>query len=1100
MSLRRPALGLLAWTISVFIPSASAQAPQRFEADAEHPEYVSGRVIVKFKKTASAQRAQAAHGKMGARVVHRFRKFAGLEYVQLAGGASVQEALAAYRANPDVAYAEPDYIVRVDVAPGDPEYSKLWGMQSINAEQAWAITTGSPNVVVGILDTGIDYTHEDLAANIFKNDADCNTNNIDDDGNGFIDDCYGINTLADTSNVMDDHSHGTHVAGTIGGVGDNAIGVAGVNWKVKMYACKFLGKDGSGTMLGALKCFDYFSLMKDRGVNIVATNNSWGNSADTPGMNIFQQSQSLYEAILGQQQRGILTFFAASNKAANNDMPDSGRAATTDLPSLIAVAAIDSAEKLASFSNYGRHSVQFAAPGVAVLSTVPKALEPSGYKSYSGTSMASPHSAGVAALLKAANPALNWIEIKNLMLAGTTPIPGAVNTVVQGKLNAYGALTCNNSVKQARLLPSMNQQAAVIGDVVQLRALHINCAAPNGNVTVTASPSGEVITLLDDGLAPDQVAGDGIYSAQWTVPSGGSHTLAFPNGDDATIHVLKPYAYAKVNAPYRNITGTGLNVFDRGIGFFGELRPPFPVRFGGTSASSVYVMLRGMVGFFSPAYTALSRGGMPLPQQSMQAFVAPFWDFLHDTLFPDPQGVFWEVLGTAPNRELVIEWRNIEHSSAPMTETISFEVVFFEDKDDVLFLYKDVVFGGSSAASDFGGLATIGIQASPKLSTQYSYHSPVLADGDAILWTITNAPPPVPTIASITPSSVPSNTPDFTMSFVGTNFASGSTARLHTRHTAQSLATTFVDSTHLTALIPSRSILTTDTMWVTVNTPGLGESNGKDLDVLLPIGPILNSLSPASASVGSGGFSLIVDGSGFVTGDIVRWNGADRPTTFDSPTRLIAAIPASDLANSGTVPITVFQNGTTSQPLQFSVTDFRIVLPPATSKTIVAGGSAVFDFQIESQHGSFDRMVQFGCTGLPAAAQCVFSTPSLMPTSTASNVQLTIRTTARSSGSVPPFVPPSAPLLFFWVAVLACAAAFAQVARRKPSLRPALALGAIVLIAAVCTACGGGSAASTPNTFVPPPQTGTPAGSSNVTITATSGATVRTANVSLIVQ
>ena len=221
------------------------------------------------------------------------------------------------------------------------------------------------------------------------------------------------------------------------------------------------------------------------------------------------------------------------------------------------------------------------------------------------------------------------------------------------------------------------------------------------------------------------------------------------------------------------------------------------------------------------------------------------------------------------------------------------------------------------------------------------------------------------------------------------------------RHTAQSLATTFVDSTHLTALIPSRSILTTDTMWVTVNTPGLGESNGKDLDVLLPIGPILNSLSPASASVGSGGFSLIVDGSGFVTGDIVRWNGADRPTTFDSPTRLIAAIPASDLANSGTVPITVFQNGTTSQPLQFSVTDFRIVLPPATSKTIVAGGSAVFDFQIESQHGSFDRMVQFGCTGLPAAAQCVFSTPSLMPTGTASNVQLTIRTTARSSGSAP---------------------------------------------------------------------------------------------------
>jgi subtilisin family serine protease len=129
---------------------------------------------------------------------------------------------------------------------------------------------------VATLDTGIDYNHPDLSANVWRNTADCNKNGIDDDGNGYIDDCHGIDTANDDTDPMDDHNHGTHVAGTIGAVGDNGVGVVGVNWNVKIMACKFFDASGSATTEDAIECLDYVKTMKDRGVSIVATSNSWG--------------------------------------------------------------------------------------------------------------------------------------------------------------------------------------------------------------------------------------------------------------------------------------------------------------------------------------------------------------------------------------------------------------------------------------------------------------------------------------------------------------------------------------------------------------------------------------------------------------------------------------------------------------------------------------------------------------------------------------------------------------------------------------------------------------------------------------------------------
>ena len=213
-------------------------------------------------------------------------------------------------------YVERNHAITLQAMPNDPRFVEadpgVWGLNmvplfsdaDIDAPEAWDITTGSRNVVVATIDSGIDYTHEDLAANMWRNEADCNGNGIDDDGNGFVDDCYGIAPINGNSDPMDDHSHGTHVAGTIGAVGNNGIGVVGVNWNVRLMSCKMFDADGNGSLAAAIACLDYIAMMKDRGVNIVATNNSWSDN---------EFSAALRDAIDAHRQRGILFVAAAGN-------------------------------------------------------------------------------------------------------------------------------------------------------------------------------------------------------------------------------------------------------------------------------------------------------------------------------------------------------------------------------------------------------------------------------------------------------------------------------------------------------------------------------------------------------------------------------------------------------------------------------------------------------------------------------------------------------------------------------------------------------------------------------------------------------------------
>jgi subtilisin family serine protease len=336
-------------------------------------------------------------------------------------------------ADPAVLGVEENQIFHHEAVANDPGLAannNLWGMYGLtsvpandfgsHAADAWALNkTDCSNVYVGIIDEGYMYTHEDLAANAGKNPKEIAGNKKDDDGNGFIDDVYGWDFVGNNNTVFDgvDDDHGTHVAGTIGAVGNNAKGVAGICWNVKLLNAKFLTNRG-GTLANAIKAIDYFTNLKKSGLNIVALNNSWGGGS---------YSQLLADAIERANQAGILFVAAAGNAANNNDTLASYPASYLNT-NVISVAAIDSVGNLASFSNYGANSVNLAAPGVAILSTVPTLKNGkvvSAYAYYDGTSMATPHVTGAAALYASIyktqtgiNPTV--VQIKEAILTNAT--------------------------------------------------------------------------------------------------------------------------------------------------------------------------------------------------------------------------------------------------------------------------------------------------------------------------------------------------------------------------------------------------------------------------------------------------------------------------------------------------------------------------------------------------------------------------------------------------------------------------------------------------------------------------------------------------------
>src|SRR5262245_15894138 len=711
--------------------------------------HVPDEILVRFRAGTAPAHGAALHAAVGAVSLRTFATVRDLHLVKLPHGLSPGRAIARYRQMPEVLYAEPNHIVTLQAAPNDPHFlaGDQWGLDApiitqdidIDAPEAWEFTTGSPTVVVAVIDSGIDYTHEDLAANMFRNEPDCNANGVDNDGNGFVDDCFGTAPINGNSDPIDDNDHGSHVAGIIGAVGNNGIGIAGVNWNVRLMPCKMFNADGFGTTAAAIACLDYVAMMKDRGVDIVATNNSWSSQ---------EFSQSLLDAIDAHRQRGILFIAAAGNYAycphCRMD-PDNDRKPTWPanyyLPNIIAVANSNDWGYLNVTSGYGRRTMHIAAPGTNILSTIPG----NAYEVFTGTSMAAPHVTGVAALLKAQAPARDWKAIKNLILAGAEGdlFPDNDKLITNSRLNARGSLACANSTVLSRLRPIRDALTTVAGRPMDLAVLNIRCATPNGNVTVTVAPGGQTVTLRDDGAGPDQEAGDGIYSGQWTPAAPGDYTLTFPGADVVSVRVLTgPYTVAQVPFADRAITGTSITIIPDEPA---ELTSPFPIRFGGGSFTSLFVDERGAIQFDGGGFGAdLPAFNESLPSPFRSTLIAPFWD---DTgaYFNPYADVVWEVTGTAPNRELVVEWRGrerLDRSCGLFEGYITFQVVFFESSSDILFNYPDTTFGGSCADADGGAQATVGIQLGPQVATQWSFNTASLADGTSLLWTLGQTPQP----------------------------------------------------------------------------------------------------------------------------------------------------------------------------------------------------------------------------------------------------------------------------------------------------------------------------------------------------------------------
>jgi subtilisin family serine protease len=398
-------------------------------------QYVPNEILVKFKAgTSSSARITAlsrVNGSTAEKILTHAMKHSGdNEGITLVKTPMASlDAVGRMKGSVEIEYAEPNWIYTVDATSNDPYYTNglLWGMYGdvtspanqygSQAGEAWAAGhTGSSEVWIGIIDEGYMYTHEDLAANAGTNPGEIAGNGVDDDGNGYVDDVYGWDFDKNDNSVFDGTSddHGTHVAGTIGAVGGNSTGVAGVCWNVKLIDAKFLGKHG-GTTANAVKAVDYFTNLKtQQGINLVATNNSWGGGGF---------SQALQDAIERANEADILFIAAAGNNGTNIDGSPSYPASYTNT-NIIAVASINKSGALSSFSNYGINSVDIGAPGEGIWSCVPKSSKGkivSGYASYSGTSMATPHVTGAAALYAASHPHVSVAKLKDAILGSAIP-------------------------------------------------------------------------------------------------------------------------------------------------------------------------------------------------------------------------------------------------------------------------------------------------------------------------------------------------------------------------------------------------------------------------------------------------------------------------------------------------------------------------------------------------------------------------------------------------------------------------------------------------------------------------------------------------------
>jgi len=732
-------------------------------ASALSEPHVVDEVIVKFVPGSPASARASARLAAGAVAAEALSPLAEHSQVlQLGRGTTVGRALEALLRNPNVEYAEPNYLLESTATPNDPKFTDgtLWGMlgdasspsnqYGSQAAEVWtAGHIGSEDVYVVVIDTGVQVTHPDLAANIWTNPFDP-IDGVDNDGNGFVDDVHGWDFFYDDSSVYDglDDDHGTHVAGTIGGVGGNGAGVVGVNWDVTMITAKFLGPNGGSTST-AVRAVDYATDLKNRhGLNIVATSNSWGGGG---------ASTSLLDAIERGGDAGILFVAAAGNSNVDADSSPhypssyacdrtaSGAARGWDC--VISVASITSSGARSSFSNYGVTSVDLGAPGSSIHSTLPENT----YGSYSGTSMATPHVSGAIALCASINQGQTAQDLLLATLANVAPTSSMVGrTVTGGRLDL-----------SAMVGACVGATAPVEGSPSGLAATTVSTSSID--LTWTDGSTGESFQEID-------VSTDGCSSFTKVATVGGDAESATVVGlDPSTDHCFRvragngfqggtysawsntasartfdpPPGYTCVSEPYSWVattSGTSLSLGDDGstsqaIGFSFGLY--------GQSASTAWVGSNGVVGL---AGTVNQYQNVTIPNAGQpNGLIAAFWDDLN----PGAGGTV-RVLrdGAEGSRRFIASWEDVPHYS--VANGVTFQAILEESTGDVVLQYQDVVFG--SSGYDGGRSATVGIEDhAGEFGTLISYNTATLSNGTAYRCSL-------PSGVQITTTSLPAGT------------------------------------------------------------------------------------------------------------------------------------------------------------------------------------------------------------------------------------------------------------------------------------------------------------------------------------------------------
>jgi len=547
-------IGLFGIAAVVLLAGLGAQpdrALSETKRDTVGADFVPDRILVKTKEGASTKAVESVNRKNKASTKKKIPRNR-LSVVELPGDLPVEEAVERYEDSPDIEYAEPDYKVRPAqslATPNDPQYSEIYGLNNtgqnggtadadIDAPEAWGVTPGSADTVVAVIDTGIDTKHPDLKNNIWTNPGESGTdgsgndkatNGVDDDANGYVDDVNGWDFFNDDNTVFDvaaDDRHGTHIAGTIAAEGNNEIGVTGVNWQAKIMPLKFVGPE-HGTISGAIEALNYAVA---NGATI--SNNSY----------VEPFSQAFYDAIKAADTKGHLFVAAAGNEARDNDAT-ARYPSSYDLPNIIAVAATDNKDSLASFSNYGTTSVDLAAPGVSVLSTLPTGW-PNTYGLGNGTSMATPHVAGAAALVKAKFPDLDDSGIKERILSSVDPKPGLANkTKTGGRLNAAQALGVESATLTLAASPTLVNYSGTTALTGKLSGS--SGRVPNKTVTVWRSTNGGS-SWTQDGTATYDAA-SGTYKASRTLAANTTFQMRFA-GDSSYTAATSPKVLVQARA------------------------------------------------------------------------------------------------------------------------------------------------------------------------------------------------------------------------------------------------------------------------------------------------------------------------------------------------------------------------------------------------------------------------------------------------------------------------------------------------------------------------------------------------------------------------